>query len=38
MILLYIYQTNNSYKSDKKNQSILKDTLKLRKADAIVAK
>ena len=34
MILLFIYQTYNSYKSDKKNQSILKDTLKLRKKPA----
>jgi len=31
MILLFIYQTYNSYKLDKKNQSILKDTLKLKK-------
>jgi len=31
MILLLIYQTYNSYKLDKKNQSILKDTLKLSK-------
>jgi len=37
MILLFIYQTYNSYKSDKKNQSILKDTLKARQADAVVA-
>jgi len=29
MILLIIYQTYNSYKLDKKNQSILKDILKL---------
>ena len=37
MILLFIYQTYNSHKSDKKNQYIFKDTLKLRKADATVA-
>ena len=37
MILLFIYQTYNSHKLDKKNQSILKDTLKLRKAEAVVA-
>jgi len=33
MILLFIYQTYNSHKLDKKNQSILKETLKLRKVD-----
>ncbi len=38
MILLFIYQTYNSHKLDKKNQSILKDTLKLRKVDSVVAK
>ena len=37
MILLFIYQTYNSYKLDKKNQSILKDNLKSRKVDAVVA-
>ena len=37
MIRLFIYQTYNSYKLDKKNQSILKDTLKLRIVDAVVA-
>ena len=37
MILLFIYQTYGSYKLDKKNQSILKDTLKLRKVDEVVA-
>jgi len=37
MILLLIYQTYSSYKLDKKNQSILKDNLKSRKVDAVVA-
>jgi len=37
MIRSFIYQTYNSCKLDKKNQSILKDTLKLRKVDSIVA-
>ena len=37
MILLFIYQTYNSHKLDKKNQSIFKDTLNLRKVDPIVA-
>ena len=37
MILLFIYQTYNSYKLDKKIQSNLKDTLKLRIADKVVA-
>jgi len=37
MIRLFIYQTYNSYKLDKKNQSILKDTLGLIKVDTIVA-
>ena len=37
MIRLVIYQTYNSYKLDKKNQSIHKDTLKLRQVEAVVA-
>jgi len=37
MILLFIYQTYNYYKLDKKNQSIRKDTLKLIKVDAAIA-
>jgi len=37
MIRLFIYQTYNSCKLDKKNQYIHKDTLKLRKVDAAVA-
>jgi len=37
MILSFIYQTYNSYKLDKKNQSILKDNLKSIKADSVVA-
>jgi len=32
MIRLLIYQTYDSYKLDKKNQSILKDSSKLRKS------
>jgi len=37
MILLLIYQTYNSYKLDKKNQSVHRDTLKQRKVTAAVA-
>ncbi len=37
MILLFIYQTYNSHKIDKKNQSIHKDTLKLRLMEEVVA-
>ena len=37
MILLFIYQTYNSHELDKKNQSILKDALKLREVAAVVA-
>jgi len=38
IILLFIYQTYNSSKLDKKNQSIFKDTLNLRKVDVAVAR
>ena len=37
MIRLFICQTYNSCKLDKKDQSIHKDTLKLRNVDAVVA-
>ena len=37
MILLFIYQTYSSYKLDKKNQSIQKDTLELRYVEEVVA-
>ncbi len=37
MIRLFIYQTYNSWKLDKKNQSIHEDTLKLRQLDTAVA-
>ena len=37
MIRLFIYQTYNYYKLDKKNQSIHKDTLKFRKVDAVIS-
>jgi len=37
MILLFIYQAYDSFKLDKKNQSIRKDTLKLRQVDGAVA-
>ena len=36
MILLFIYQTYNSHKLDKKNQSIHKETLKLRQVDGML--
>jgi len=37
MILLFIYQTYNSHKLDKKNQSILKGILKFLKVYPVVA-
>ena len=37
MLRLFIYQTYNSHKLDKKNQSIHKDTLKLKQLDEVVA-
>ena len=37
MIRLFIYQTYDSCKIDKKNQSIHKGTLKLRQDDEVVA-
>ena len=37
MILLFIYQTYNSYKLDNKNQSIYEETLNLKLVDAVVA-
>ena len=36
MILLFIYQTYNSQKLDKKNQSILKDILKFKKSTQLL--